>query len=444
MCPTALADPGHRPRGRCLFRVAAARPGGNDSKILIGKDSGQVYASIDGVVHPALNLASARLAVGDAAKAVIVKESELSKRPRGTLLGIPGAPSALGFDSSGKGRAWTVCDELKTDGSNALSSTVIAGDPSLGDKVGVLAQERALLVQGKESAYLIYANRRARVDMADRAITDALKIRGMTPRPISQGLLNAIPEVPPIERPKIDDPGGFPLKPVDNRRNGDVVRVSSVNQHYVVLRTGLQPISPLTADIIRNSNPTAGNYEITDFTRSNTDHVSTLPVQDHPETAPAIVDMKDQPVQCISWKPLPVASDKADGTGATGPSRRHRRERGPVLHQARIGNVRADHGYRTRQPAQGQHVLHRGHRSPIRHQGRRRAEGSRHGFRTRYAGTRAMADRRSAARRPRPRPSGGDGGPRRCGAGRQPGQATGAVQIAAAATPFRRGDQAHD
>ncbi|MGK8503955.1 type VII secretion protein EccB [Nocardia asiatica] len=286
----------------------------DDNKILIGKDSGQVYASINGVVHPALNLASARLAIGDAAKAVIVKESELSKRPRGTLIGIPGAPSALGFDTSGKGRAWTVCDELKTDGSNALSSTVVAGDPRLGDKVGVLAQERALLVQGKESAYLIYANRRARVDMNDRAITDALKIRGMTPRPISQGLLNAIPEVPPIERPKIDDPGGFPIKAVDNRRNGDVVRVSSVNQHYVVLRTGLQAISPLTADIIRNSNPTAGDYEITSFTRSNADTTTTLPVQDYPETAPAIVDMKDQPVQCISWKPLPAASDKSDGT----------------------------------------------------------------------------------------------------------------------------------
>ncbi|NKY29505.1 type VII secretion protein EccB [Nocardia gamkensis] len=286
----------------------------DDNKILIGKDSGQVYVMLDGVVHPALNLASARLAAGDPAKPAIVKESELAKRPRGTLIGIPGAPSALSFDAKGEGRAWTVCDELKTDGSNALSSIVIAGKLDLGEKVGALPHGRALLVQGKDSAYLLYNSRRARVDMTDRTVTDALKIRGMTPRPISEGLLNAVPEVARITPPKIDDPGGFPLEPVDGHRNGDVVRVPSENQYYVVLRTGLQPISPLTAEIIRNSNPTAGNYEITAYTRTNADIVNELSVQDYPDTAPTIVDTKDHAVQCLSWKPLATsAAAEADG-----------------------------------------------------------------------------------------------------------------------------------
>ncbi|MBF6371219.1 type VII secretion protein EccB, partial [Nocardia puris] len=42
-----------------------------DNVLLIGKESGGVYVVIDGVVHPALNLASARLASGDSGKAVI-------------------------------------------------------------------------------------------------------------------------------------------------------------------------------------------------------------------------------------------------------------------------------------------------------------------------------------------------------------------------------------
>ncbi|WP_280452661.1 type VII secretion protein EccB, partial [Nocardia cyriacigeorgica] len=46
-------------------------------------------------------------------------------------------------------------------------------------------------MQGDDAAYLVYDRKRARVDMTDRAVTDALNITGMTPRPISEGLLNA-------------------------------------------------------------------------------------------------------------------------------------------------------------------------------------------------------------------------------------------------------------
>jgi type VII secretion protein EccB len=298
--------------------LALLRPQGavGDNKILVGKDSGQVYAVIDGVVHPALNLASARLAVGDPAKPVGIKESELAKKPRGALIGIPGAPSSMNFDTSGKGRSWTICDELKNDGSNTLTTTVIAGDPAIGSKASVMDHSRALLVQGHDATYLIYDSQRARVNMTDPAVLDALKIRGVTPRPISEGLLNAIPEVLPIAPPKIDDPGGMPSNySVSNHRIGDVVHVQTKDEYYVVLWNGLQQISQLTADLIRNSNPTAAqNQEVGQFETSKAPHVDTLPVSKYPDTAPAIVDTKDQPVGCFSWKPVAGAADKADGS----------------------------------------------------------------------------------------------------------------------------------
>ncbi|MBF6144903.1 type VII secretion protein EccB [Nocardia nova] len=297
--------------------LALLRPQGSigDNKILLGKDSGAVYAVIDGVVHPSLNLASARLAVGEPAKAVSIKESELSKKPRGALIGIPGAPSSLNFDSNGKGRAWSICDELKNDGSRELTTTVLAGDPSLGSKATKLDSGKALLVQGRDAAYLIYDNQRARVDMNDPKVTEALKIRGMTPRPISAGLLNAVPEVLPITPPKIVDPGGTPAYSLSNHRIGDVVHVDTKDQYYVVLHDGLQPISPLTADIIRNSNPTASeNPEISQYDSTQAPPSNDLPVQQYPTSAPAIVDSKDQPVECMSWKPLSGAAEKADGS----------------------------------------------------------------------------------------------------------------------------------
>lgn len=293
--------------------LALLKPQGSigSSKILMGKESGQIYAVIDGTVHPALNLASARLAVGEAASPASVKESQLSSMPMGALIGIPGAPSLLTFDNSGAGRQWTVCDELKTDGSDTLTTTAIAGGLTLGDKGSKLPKNSALLVRGKDATYLVYDNKRARVNMNDRTVTDALKITGDTPRPISQGLLNSIPEVLPIVAPTITDPGGSSA--LADHRNGDVVQLGTDNQYFVALENGIQQISPLTADIIRNSNATAGNGEISPYGRAHTPIVNTLAVQDYPDTAPAVVDSKDQPVECLSWKPL-ASADKSDGS----------------------------------------------------------------------------------------------------------------------------------
>lgn len=283
-----------------------------DNKILIGKESGAVYVVLNDVVHPALNIASARLAAGDAPKAVIVKESELGKKARGPLIGIPGAPGVLNFDKDGKGRAWSVCDSMKMDGGRDLTTSVLAGDPELGEKASVMGSDKALLVQGDDATYLVYDRKRARVDMTDRAVTDALNITGLTPRPISEGLLNAIPEVLEIKPPQIVDPGGIPDKPIGEFRIGTVVQVSTADEaeNYVVLRDGLQRISPLTADIIRNSNPQpTGDTTINQTVRTRADVSNALRVEDYPVTAPAIVEAKDQPVSCLSWKPITTATE---------------------------------------------------------------------------------------------------------------------------------------
>ncbi|MET7768649.1 type VII secretion protein EccB [Nocardia sp. NPDC005366] len=283
--------------------------------LLIGKESGGVYVQIDGVVHPALNLASARLASGESGKAVIVKESELGKKPRGQLIGIPGAPAALRYDKDGGGRAWTVCDVLKVDGSKDLTTSVLAGAPQLGEKASVLGSDQALLVKAKDTVYLVFDKKRARVDMNDRAVTDALGITGATPRPVGEGLVNTIPEVLPIISPKIDNPGGSVGYQVNNHRIADVVQVpTEPDKYYVVLRDGLQEVSKLTADIIRNANPTlSDDLRISQSDRTHADVSRALKVDDYPLRAPSIIEVKDHPVSCMSWKPISAAAENKDG-----------------------------------------------------------------------------------------------------------------------------------
>ncbi|MBH0777555.1 type VII secretion protein EccB [Nocardia bovistercoris] len=283
--------------------------------LLIGKESGGVYVVIDDVVHPTLNLTSARLASGESGKAVIVKESELGKKPRGQLIGIPGAPATLRYDKNGKGRAWTVCDVLKVDGSRELTTSVIAGDLHLGEKASALATDQALLVKAKDTVYLVYDNKRARVDMSDRAVTDALGITGATPRPVSEGLINTVPEVLPIVPPKIDNPGGTVNYQANNHRIADVVQVpSEPDKYYVVLQDGLQPVSRLTADIIRNANRSlSDNARIDQADRTNAHVSQALKVDQYPERTPSIVGINDRPISCLSWKPIPAAADNKDG-----------------------------------------------------------------------------------------------------------------------------------
>jgi type VII secretion protein EccB len=286
-----------------------------NNKILIGKESGGVYVVIDDVVHPTLNLASARLAAGGPEKPAVVKDAELGKKPRGQLIGIPGAPASLRFETDGKGRAWSVCDQLKNDGSKDLTTSVLAGDPELGEKASVMGKDKALLVQGKEATYLVFDNKRARVDLTDRAVTDALGITGASPRPIGEGLLNTIPEVLPIIPPKIDNPGGAVTYSVGDHRIGDVVEVpTQPDTHYVVLQDGLQQITPLTANIIRNRYRTTAStttIDQTDKTYANVSHA--LRVESYPQSAPSIIQSKDQPVSCLSWKPIAAAADNKDG-----------------------------------------------------------------------------------------------------------------------------------
>ena len=98
-----------------------------DAKIVVGKDSGAMFVVLGedkNTLYPVLNLVSARLATGNSAKPSIVKESEIGKRNRGPLLGIPGAPSALPGHRDAEAAAavsWTVCDEVvDADGDGRL------------------------------------------------------------------------------------------------------------------------------------------------------------------------------------------------------------------------------------------------------------------------------------------------------------------------------------
>lgn len=88
------------------------------------------------------------------------------------------------------------------DSDGASSTTVIVG-PLADNAVTRMPPGQAILaaVSSGSPAYLLYDGHRAIVDLEDAAVVRALRLEGRAPRLISQALLNAMPEAPPISAP---------------------------------------------------------------------------------------------------------------------------------------------------------------------------------------------------------------------------------------------------
>lgn len=140
-----------------------------DSAIIGDRDSGALYARIDGRLYPALNLTSARLATGTAGQPTWVKPAEIAKYPTGPLVGIPGAPAAMPVNR-GAVSAWAVCDTAgRPRSADKPVVTSIAGPITGGGRATHLRDDAGLLVTFDGSTYVIWGGKRSQIDPTNRA-----------------------------------------------------------------------------------------------------------------------------------------------------------------------------------------------------------------------------------------------------------------------------------
>ncbi|MGV9409157.1 type VII secretion protein EccB [Nocardia sp. NPDC003693] len=319
--------------------LAFIKPQGSigDANIVMGKDSGALYVVVRDkndktkmTLHPALNLASARLIAESADSPKSVKDSKLDSVARGPILGIPGAPGALpGSDQGGRSR-WTLCDtvQLSATGGSASTTgsttTAIAGELVLGDRIKQADAGTAILVTKENKTYLVYDGKKAEVDPQNAAMKDALNLSGVRARPISTGLLDAAVSVPALAAPSIPEAGQPGPGRLSGVPIGGVIKVTGMDgsdepELYVVLAEGRQRISAFTAQVIRNEN-SQNMSEIKSVTPdviASVPVVNSLPVADFPVSAPKVITAEDNPVACITWARESgygrSASDAAEG-----------------------------------------------------------------------------------------------------------------------------------
>ncbi|GLZ30492.1 type VII secretion protein EccB [Lentzea sp. NBRC 105346] len=346
----------------------------SDTQIAISKETGQVYvvSTNPNQLIPMTNLASARLlwyqksnpdaggaggtqdggsaAAGGTSGEVavaggtpkLVSEAALAKMPKGRLTGIPDAPDVLPGPSNRIGAEWSVCDTLDLDEfrknpsiANKIDTTVIAGVAG-GDQL--LDGENALLVQSKtnDKAYLIYKKPdsltsissttvRAQVDLKKDPVKAALKLSNKPPRAVSNGLLNAIPEVAPLSAPIIPKQGS-PASYIEGAsvKIGEVVEVNrtGASEYFVVLEDGLQHVEPAVGDLIQFTYQGTGTTirEVTAAAVANhLEPKKKLKLEEYPAKVPTVLEPNaNNTVVCLGWRADNVKEgNKSENTKVT-------------------------------------------------------------------------------------------------------------------------------
>jgi type VII secretion protein EccB len=279
-----------------------------DSAIIGDRDSGAIYARIDGRLYPALNLTSARLATGTAGQPTWVKPGEIAKYPTGPLVGIPGAPAAMPVNR-GASSAWTVCDTAgRPHSGDKPVVTSIAGTLTGGGRATSLHDDAGLLATFEGNTYVLWGGKRSQVDPTNRAVTLSLGLDpGVTPPvEISRALFDGLPATEPLRVPQVPE-AGAPSKWFSGSQVGAVLEDQTAgggSQFYVLLPDGVQKINSFVADLLRSANSYGSTAPrvVSPDVLVNIPEVTSLPVDYYPTGRLNFIDPAANPTTCVAWE----------------------------------------------------------------------------------------------------------------------------------------------
>jgi type VII secretion protein EccB len=258
-----------------------------DTSVIVGKQSTTRYVVLTTgtgknkqvLLHPVLNLASARLLLNPENFSVVQVSDDIldaGKPPRGAVLGIPNAPDRLPSASeAGKTKHWAVCERPGAGrGSSGEANVEKAAfvfstrDFKRTEGPGKLTGGQTMYVQDTQDhkRYIVSANG-TKYEVTG-AVSDPLTrilIGNAQPEPVTGDWLATLHTGTPVGFPDVPDIGapahvGGGLTPTEDRV-GTVLRAptGSGPQQYVVLPGKVQPVTDFTAWLLVNSEDAAAH-----------------------------------------------------------------------------------------------------------------------------------------------------------------------------------------
>lgn len=292
--------------------LAFFKPAGQigESSIVADRASGAKYVKVDGVMHPVLNLTSARLISGQDRDPKFVPGSEIRKFPIGDVVGIVGAPDDL-TPRTPVSVAWGLCDRLGSTGAKVVPrTTVLDGLPDLGDWSTEVNAPKAVLMSYAGQVFVVSQGHRSLIDLADRPVTLALglQVGELKPVPMSRALYNALPPTPPLRLPAIETPGA-PVAYASNEApltSGQVLRTKDAQENqvfFVVLPAGVQQIPSTVATMLGNAGIGSGRpLDLAYAKIAQMPLTRAFDTSVFPDEPLRLEDKTANPVTCMYWR----------------------------------------------------------------------------------------------------------------------------------------------
>jgi len=204
--------------------------GWQNNYVLVIKDTGARYYTIDGIMHPVTNITSAKLLTpAGSFNLAEVPESKVVGIPRGPQVGLPGAPDDVPAPSALTKDPWTACGM-----SESSTSTWIGGAPD------GLAATTNVLVANQGDLYLVVDGVRYPIVGETAATLTTLDLVDAAQHPVRADWLNVTTPGTPLAPLEINGAGqptdGMPVA-LASAVVGSLVNVAhdGAITHYVVV-----------------------------------------------------------------------------------------------------------------------------------------------------------------------------------------------------------------
>jgi type VII secretion protein EccB len=233
------------------------RPGGGESwrdgaSVIVERETGARFVYRDGVLYPVVNYSSALLILGSASPSTaLVSRAALIGVPRGTPLGIAGAPDLLPGARDLVAGPWTLCSRpapSMTGTSAGVESVLSIGVP-LGGPPEPIGARALVAADSAGGRHLIWANRRFPIRDPD-IVMSALAWPREASVPVSSAVLNAVPAGTELGRITIRRTS---KSIVDGYRVGEVVVVqnqSGGRRFGAVMPDGVADVTEVQAGLL--------------------------------------------------------------------------------------------------------------------------------------------------------------------------------------------------
>lgn len=279
----------------------ALNPGGASSwrtpgTLVVEQETNTRYVYLDGVLHPVLNYASARLILkNDPIQVTSVSRSSLAGVPHGLPVGIPGAPDTLPDKGLQAAVPWSVCSEPVLTESGAPGSSVRVRVGTVLPGTQPVTSDSGLLVQGGDrTKYLVWQGKRFR--LAGREGSAALGYGTAEPMSVRDAWLNALPAGSDMAAAEVPNRGAAgPMVGAASTRVGQVLQstgVGGATQYYLVRADGVQAITHVDAALLLGSPASQAAYPGGSVAAVS---VSAADVAAAPDSRAASVTHTDQP-----------------------------------------------------------------------------------------------------------------------------------------------------